>query len=68
MGTYTNRRQQRAGGMILSLLLIIGYWVLYIACEALARSGTFSVPLAIITPNLIFGALAIWSLRKQWNN
>lgn len=67
LGTTTNRRAAKAGGMIICLGLIIGYWVLYIAAEGAARSGTLPVALAIWTPNVIFGVLGFESLRRNWN-
>ncbi len=54
LGTTTNRRAAKAGGMILCIGLIIFYWTLYVAAEGLARSGDVPVALAIWTPNFIF--------------
>ncbi|HEX7674352.1 MAG TPA: LPS export ABC transporter permease LptF [Bdellovibrio sp.] len=67
LGTTTNRRAAKAGGMILCIGLIIFYWVLYVAAEGAARSGAIPVPIAIWAPNVIFGILAIESLRRNWN-
>lgn len=67
LGTTTNRRAAKAGGMILCIGIIIGYWILYVAGESAARSGALPVTLAIWAPNVIFGAIAINSLRKNWN-
>lgn len=67
LGTTTNRRTAKAGGMILCIGIIIGYWILYVAGESAARSGAAPVAIAIWAPNLIFGAIAINSLRKNWN-
>lgn len=67
LGTTTNRRAAKAGGMILCIGLIIIYWILYISAEGLARSGTIPVALAIWTPNFIFAILGIDSLRRNWN-
>lgn len=67
LGTNTNRRAQRAGGMILCILLIIVYWVLYIAFEGLARSGTLTPGIAIWTPNVLFALFGFESLRRNWN-
>ena len=67
LGTNTNRRQQRAGGMIMCVLPIIVYWVLYIACEGLARSGGAPPQLAIWLPNFLFGSYALWALKNNWN-
>lgn len=67
LGTTTNRRAAKAGGMILCIGLIIFYWVLYIAAEGMARGGSAPVALAIWAPNVIFAALGIRSLMKNWN-
>ncbi|MNT62086.1 putative permease YjgP/YjgQ family protein [compost metagenome] len=67
LGTTTNRRAAKAGGMIMCIAVIIFYWIIYVACEGAARSGSIPAPIAIWLPNVIFGAIAIWSLRKNWN-
>lgn len=67
LGTNTNKRAAKAGGMILCIGIIILYWVLYVAAEGMARSGSAPAALAIWAPNIIFGALAIESLRRNWN-
>ncbi|WP_413584627.1 LPS export ABC transporter permease LptF [Bdellovibrio sp. HCB274] len=67
LGTTTNRRAAKAGGMILCIGIIIFYWVLYVAAEGAARNGTLPAALAIWTPNAIFGFIAIYTLRKNWN-
>jgi lipopolysaccharide export system permease protein len=67
LGTTTNRRAAKAGGMILCIGLIIFYWVLYIAAEGMARGGTAPVALAIWAPNFIFAILGLRALYKNWN-
>jgi len=67
LGTTTNRRAAKAGGMILCIVLIIFYWVLYVAAEGMARSGSLPVAFAIWAPNCIFGLLGLESLRRNWN-
>ena len=67
LGTVTNRRSQKSAGLIQSLGVIIGYWVLYVTGEGMARSGQAPVTLAIWIPNFIFLIFAIWSLKKTWN-
>lgn len=67
LGTTTNRRAAKAGGMILCIGLIIVYWILYVAAEGAARSGTLPVIMAIWLPNFIFGVIGIESLRRNWN-
>lgn len=67
LGTTTNKRAAKSGGMILCILLIIVYWVLYITFEGFARSGKMPAGLAIWLPNFFFGILGIESLRRNWN-
>lgn len=67
LGTTTNRRAAKTGGMILCIGLIIFYWILYVAAEGAARSGALPVPIAIWAPNVIFGLLGLESLRRNWN-
>jgi lipopolysaccharide export system permease protein len=65
LGTQTNRRT-KSNGLILSLGVIIGYWILYVTLEGFARTGQMPVPIAIWTPNFIFLGLTVWRLRKVW--
>lgn len=67
LGTTTNRRAAKAGGMILCIGLIIFYWIIYVSFEGFARSGSVPVALAIWTPNIIFGCIGIESLRRNWD-
>lgn len=67
LGTNTNRRTQKAGGLVICLGVVVAYWILYVLCEGLARSGQVPAAIAIWTPNILFSGLAFWSLRKNWN-
>jgi lipopolysaccharide export system permease protein len=67
LGTNTNRRTQKSGGLVLSLGVIVGYWILYVSAEGLARGGQIPVALAIWFPNFIFAGLAAWKLKQNWN-
>lgn len=67
LGTTTNRRAAKAGGMILCIGLIILYWVLYIAAEGAARGGSLPVTLAVWTPNVLFAGLGFEALRRNWD-
>lgn len=67
LGTNTNRRNPKAGGIILCIGLIIAYWIIYIIFEGLARNGQAPVAVAIWTPNIIFGLIGLETLRRNWN-
>lgn len=67
LGTTTNRRAAKTGGVILCIGLIIAYWILYVAAEGMARSGTAPVALAIWAPNFIFAIFSFEALRRNWN-
>ena len=67
LGTVTNRRAKQSSGMIMSLLVIVIYWILYVTCEGLARSGQAPAGLIIWLPNVLFAIYAAHSLRKNWN-
>ncbi|MNJ94619.1 Lipopolysaccharide export system permease protein LptF [compost metagenome] len=67
LGTTTNKRAAKTGGMILCIGVIIVYWILYVTFEGMARSGALPVPIAIWTPNVIFGLLGFETLRRNWN-
>ena len=67
LGTNTNRRTQKAGGIVISLGVVIAYWILYVTGESLARGGQIPAAIAIWTPNVLFAGLAFWTLKKNWN-
>lgn len=67
LGTETNRRSQKTGGLVLSLAVIIGYWILYVSFEGMARSNQIPVALALWLPNVLFSALAYYRLKLIWN-
>lgn len=64
LGIQPNRRQQKAGGIIMCLGVIIVYWVMYIVLEGMARNGQLSPPLAIWTPNVVFALICAYLLKK----
>ncbi len=67
LGVNTNRRNPKAGGMILCVGLIVVYWALHLSCEGLARGGRLPVGPALWTPTAIYFMAALFSLRKIWN-
>ncbi|HPI41588.1 MAG TPA: LPS export ABC transporter permease LptF [Pseudobdellovibrionaceae bacterium] len=67
LGITTNRRSAKAGGFILSIGIIVIYWILYITMEGLSRQGSIPPALAIWAPNLIFAFIGGEALRRNWN-
>jgi lipopolysaccharide export system permease protein len=67
LGTTTNRRAAKTSGMILCIGIIIGYWVLYVTLEGMARNGQLPAALAVWTPIAIFSLIGFESLRRNWN-
>ncbi|MCB0368293.1 MAG: LPS export ABC transporter permease LptF [Bdellovibrionales bacterium] len=67
LGIDTNRREQKAGGFVLSIIVIIAYWILYVTFEGFARSGKIPPGVSIWLPNILFGVFGLHLLRKQWN-
>lgn len=66
LGTQTNRRE-KSNGLILSLAVIMAYWVLYVSLEGTARSGQLPVALALWAPNFLFLFFTIYRMKKIWN-
>jgi lipopolysaccharide export system permease protein len=67
LATTSNRRNQKSNGLILSLGIVIFYWIVYVALETLARNGSLPVAFAIWLPNFLFFIFSIYSLKKNWN-
>lgn len=66
-GTTTNKRAVKSGGMVMSLALIVAYWVLFITGENFAHSAKLPPGLAMWTANILFAIPALWALRRSWN-
>lgn len=67
LGSVTDRRSVRAGNMIQSIGVIIAYWIVYLLCEGVARNGQAPAWAVIWLPNILFAAISVRSLRKNWN-
>jgi lipopolysaccharide export system permease protein len=65
-GTVTNRRAVRASGLIISIGIMVAYWVFYLSGESLARGGSVAPWLAMWTPNVLFTGFGIWSVKRAW--
>jgi lipopolysaccharide export system permease protein len=67
MGTVVNRRMAKSGGFVISVGLIVIYWVFYMAMDALANNGSLPAIVALWIPNFVFAIWAYYSLRQIWN-
>lgn len=67
LGTTTNRRAAKTSGMIMCIGIIIGYWVLYITFEGMARNGQLPPVFAVWFPLVLFSGIGFESLRRNWN-
>jgi len=65
-GTFSNRRAVRASGLVISLGIMVVYWVLYITGDSLARSGTLPPFLAMWIANILFLGIGAWSVKRAW--
>lgn len=54
LGTTTNRRAMKGGGFVLSIAVVVSYWLLYVTFENLAKNQILPVGVAIWTVNLLF--------------
>ncbi len=66
LGTSSNRRNAKGGGMAMCLGLIVAYYVVYSIGEGMAQKGTLPPMLAVWMANILFTFAAIWALRRSW--
>lgn len=64
LGTTTNRRAAKSGGLVICIGLIVAYWVMYLSAEALAKQGKLPPMVAMWFPNLVFSMAAFFTLRR----
>lgn len=67
LGTTTNRRSAKSSGFVISLGVIISYWLMYILSEGLARNVWMPTWVALWLVNALFFAFAVYTLRKIRN-
>jgi lipopolysaccharide export system permease protein len=64
LGINANRRSSKGGGFVLSLIVIVTYWVVYIGMENVATAGIMPAWIAIWIPNFGVAALAMYKFRQ----
>ncbi len=66
LGTVTNRRSAKAGGAVVSIGIIVTYWILYVSSESLARGGQLPPWFAMWLANVLFSIAGFFLLRRVW--
>lgn len=67
LGMVSNKRSARSSGLVLSIGIIIAYWLMYVSFEGFARNGTLPPALAIWSPNVVFLLFAYFSQKRAVN-
>lgn len=68
LGSRTNRRSSSSSGFVLSVICIVGYWVLYVIGTNMAIKGTAPAYISLWIPNVIFCVLTIYFWFKPQTN
>lgn len=63
LGTISNKRSGKSNGLVVSIVVIIGYWILYAIGESLSKKGQIPVWAAIWMANFLFVALTAWTYK-----
>lgn len=66
LGTVTNRRNVKSGGAVLSIGLIVVYWVLHVAAEGMARSAIVPVSVSMWLANFVLAVAAVYLVKRSW--
>jgi lipopolysaccharide export system permease protein len=61
--SFSINRREKTNGFVLSLIVIIAYWLLMVTFENISRSGYLPPEIAMWIPNLIFVVTGVKRLR-----
>ena len=64
LGTVTNRRTSRSGGMVICVAAVVVYWTMQVGFESLARNGQLPVSIAAWMTNLAFLGFGIYQFQR----
>lgn len=64
LGTVTNRRAAKSGGIVMCIGVVILYWIMYALFENFAQKNILPMAIAVWTPNIIFFMAGLHLLRK----
>lgn len=58
------RRGGRSGGLALSAVVVLAYYVILVSAEARVVGGSGSPAMAMWTPNLVLAVFALWAMSR----
>ncbi|MCB0379159.1 MAG: LPS export ABC transporter permease LptF [Bdellovibrionales bacterium] len=67
LGCRTNSRSGRSGGGVMSVGVIVVYWVLFIVGNSLAKNPNVPVIVSAWLPAFVLLPVSFWLLRRNWN-
>ena len=67
LGCRTNNRSGKSGGGVISVGVIVVYWVLFVIGNSLMKNPSIPIWLAAWLPAIIMFPWGIYLLRRNWN-
>lgn len=64
LGTVTNRRSGKTGGLVLCITVVILYWMFYAVTETVAKQTILPMQVMVWLPNLLFLIFGVIQWRK----
>ncbi len=68
LGTVTNRRTSRSGGMVICIASVVVYWTLQVGFESFARNGQLPVGIAVWMTNFLFLSFGLYQFHRVRQN
>lgn len=67
LGCRTNNRTGKSGGGVVSVMVIVGYWLLFVIGSSFVKNPTIPTWFGAWLPAFILLPLSFYLLRKNWN-
>ena len=67
LGCRTHHRSGKSGGSVLSVAVIVVYWVLYIVGDSIAKNPALPIWLCSWLPVLVMTPFALFFIRRNWS-
>ena len=67
LGCRTNSRSGKSGGGVMSVVVIVAYWILYIVGDSLAKNPSLPIILCSWLPAIVLLPVSFWLVRLRWN-